>query len=322
MKESVTMSDSINQNSKTIILPYQQAVYDRLCAVARACLCVDRKSIGSLKLRANFLLLGPTGAGKTFLAKAVASEMQVPFLTISVSDWIVLGANARGSAVTWNKIVEFIKSNLCQRGAIIFVDELDKVSHDTNWNAFLRSEIFSLCDSRTPVGLNELEDEFIDVSNVEEVESFLTYRTMIIGGAAFQNIWEERSISSLGFNPEPKSTEKPEIHSLVRWLPRELINRFCSEMFVLPMLTQMDYKLMIQTMAQGVSETWRERFLEIGMARLEQAVRDQKGARYAEEVLLAAVVEERASLANWVPEVSDKEPPSVLDKRDRSIGVI
>lgn len=317
------MIDSINKNTNTIILPYQQSVYARLSAVARACLNVNRKSIGSLKLRANFLLLGPTGTGKSFLARAVANEMQVPFLAVSVSDWMILGANTRGSAVTWNKIVEFIKNNLLQRGAIILLDELDKSYHDSNWNAFLRSEIFSLCDSRVPLGLNELEDdESIDVSYIDEIESFLAYKTMIIGGAAFQGVWEESSISSMGFNPEPTSIQAPEIHQLVRWLPRELINRFSSEMFILPMLTKEDYQCMIETITPGISETWRERFLEIGMARLEQAVRHQKGARYAEEVLLAAVVEERSFLANWVPESSEVEAPSILiDKRNGSIGV-
>lgn len=316
------MSDTNKSISKPVILPYQKPIFDRLCTIARACLYVDRKSITALKLRANFLLLGPTGTGKTFLAKSIAREMQVPFLTVAVSDWIILGGNTRGSSVTWPTIVNFIKKHKNKKGAIIFIDELDKCYHDSNWNSFLRSEIFSLCDARTPLGLNDLDEEESDSVNIDEVESFLAHKTMIIGGAAFQSIWEDQSAPVLGFNPEPSSSTPPQLHDLAKHLPRELINRFSSEIFILPTLTKNDYRTMIETMAENISDIWRKRFLELGMSRLDQAVRDKKGARYSEEILLAAVVEERSCMANWKPESEIPEAPvDDLDDPEETIGI-
>jgi DNA polymerase III delta prime subunit len=303
------MSETTKSIIKPVILPYQKPIFDRLCTVARACLYVDRKSITALKLRANFLLLGPTGTGKTFLAKEIAREMQVPFLAVAVSDWIILGGNTRGSSVTWPTIVDFIKKNKNKKGAIIFVDELDKCYHDSNWNTFLRSEIFSLCDARTPLGLNDLDDES-DVTNIDEVESFLAHKTMIIGGAAFQSIWENQSAPALGFNPEPSPPTQPQLHDLAKHLPRELINRFSSEIFILPTLSKNDYRSMIETMAENISDLWRKCFLELGMSRLDQAVRHQKGARFAEEILLAAIIAERSCMANWTPESGNPEVPA------------
>jgi hypothetical protein len=304
------MSDTNKSISKPVILPYQKPIFDRLCTIARACLYVDRKSITALKLRANFLLLGPTGTGKTFLAKSIAREMQVPFLTVAVSDWIILGGNTRGSSVTWPTIVNFIKKHKNKKGAIIFIDELDKCYHDSNWNSFLRSEIFSLCDARTPLGLNDLDEEESDSINIDEVESFLSHKTMIIGGAAFQSIWEDQSAPVLGFNPEPSSPNPPQLHDLAKHLPRELINRFSSEIFILPTLTKNDYRTMIETMAENISDIWRKRFLELGISRLDQAVRDKKGARYSEEILLAAIVAERSCMENWKPECEEAETAS------------
>ena len=304
------MSDTNKSISKPVILPYQKPIFDRLCTIARACLYVDRKSITALKLRANFLLLGPTGTGKTFLAKSIAREMQVPFLTVAVSDWIILGGNTRGSSVTWPTIVNFIKKHKNKKGAIIFIDELDKCYHDSNWNSFLRSEIFSLCDARTPLGLNDLDEEESDSVNIDEVESFLAHKTMIIGGAAFQSIWEDQSAPVLGFNPEPRSPNPPQLHDLAKHLPRELINRFSSEIFILPTLTKNDYRTMIETMAENISDIWRKRFLELGISRLDQAVRDKKGARYSEEILLAAIVAERSCMENWKPECEEDETAS------------
>lgn len=309
-----------NKNQKNIILPYQQKTYERLCAFARACLCVDRRNIGSIKLRSNFLLLGPTGIGKTHLAKAVAEEMKVPFLAISAGDWIILGGNTRGSEVTWKVIISFIQRALQVGRAIIFIDEMDKIYHDSNWNSFLRSEIFSLCDARLPVGIDDDDDDDDDDATspecVKKIGEFLKYNTMIIGGAAFQNIWEGNSKPLIGFGNSVHTNKPPEIHDLVKYLPRELINRFCSELLILPELKRSDYQAMIEAFSESVPEMWRCKFLEIGMHRLDDAVRHQKGARYAEEILLAAVVSERANLANWVPEVIENATEEVSKTTD------
>lgn len=311
------MSETIKSINTPVILPYQKPIFERLCTIARACLFVDRKSITAIKLRANFLILGPTGTGKTFLAKAVAMELQVPFLTVSISDWIILGGNSRGSSVTWPTIVGFIKKHKNKTGAIIFIDELDKCYHDSNWNACLRSEIFSLCDARTPLGLNDMDDDDSEIENIEEVESFLAHKTMIIGGAAFQGIWENQSAPALGFNPEPIPPTPPQLHDLAKHLPRELINRFSSEIFILPTLGTNDYRSMIETMAESISDVLRKRFIALGLSRIDQAVLHQKGARYAEEILLTAIIEEGSNLANWKPECEAPETlPNICDDPD------
>jgi len=316
------MSDQTIFNNKPTILPYQKAVYEKLCAYARASLLVDRKSISSLKLRTNFLLLGPTGTGKTFLAKEVARELKVPFLAVSVSDWIILGGTNRGSTTTWPIIYQFIQRSKSCRGAIIFIDELDKCYHDSNWNSFLRSEIFSLCDARIPVGLNDPDDEDTLQFCTDEAEDFLSNKTMIIGGAAFQSIWEDKSARKMGFQIASEAEPQTDLTDLVKYLPRELINRFSSELFILPRLERIDYLRMIEFLAEMIPDIWRKRFLELGIARIDQAIHHQKGVRYAEEILLAAIVAERTSMANFVAEFedvgsSDHEP----DKPDDSMFV-
>jgi len=294
------MSDSTAQNTTPFILPFQKSIFKRLCAYGRASLYVDRKSISTLKLRANFMLLGPTGTGKTHLAQAVARELNVPFLAVSVSDWIILGGSNRGSSVTWPNIVKFVQRSKGKTGAIIFIDELDKCHHDSNWNSFLRSEIFSLIDARVPLGIQDSDDDDLPESSAREVESFLAYKTMIIGGAAFQDIWEEQSAPRMGFNVDSSVVDATELSDLARYLPRELVNRFSSEIFVLPRLVRTDYELMIETFSKTLSNTWRERFLQLGHANLDQAVRHQKGVRYAEEILMAAIVAERGCMENFV----------------------
>lgn len=293
-------------NHNTHILPYQRALFDRLCATARAVLCTKR--CGPIRLKNAFMLLGGSGQGKTFLARALSLEMGVPYLPISISDWLLLGS--RGSA-TWPAIFDFIERSASRPGAIIYLDELEKCGSDQSmssaWCAFLKCEVFSLVDSRIPFNINDLDGNPIAQSRIEEVQRFLENRTMIVAGAAFQDLWEERARPSMGFIADDTGNGMPDWSDLVRIVGRETINRFSSELFILPELTAADYRQMVDAMACHVDELWRPRFIELGHARIPIAVEHKKGARYLEEILLAAIMEERACMVNSVPPTMPSE---------------
>ncbi|MDR3766029.1 MAG: ATP-dependent zinc metalloprotease FtsH [Butyricicoccus sp.] len=68
------------------------------------------------------LLVGPPGTGKTLIAKAVAGEAGVPFLSISGSDFVELYVGVGASRV--RDLFEQAKKN---SPAIVFIDEIDAV---------------------------------------------------------------------------------------------------------------------------------------------------------------------------------------------------
>ena len=68
------------------------------------------------------LLVGPPGTGKTLLAKAVAGEAGVPFLSISGSDFMEMYVGVGASRV--RSLFEQAKK---QAPAIVFIDEIDAV---------------------------------------------------------------------------------------------------------------------------------------------------------------------------------------------------
>ena len=79
-------------------------------------------SVGA-RIPKGMLLVGPPGTGKTLLAKAVAGEAGVPFVSISVSDFLGMCVCVCASRV--RDLFEEAKKNA---PCIVFIDEIDAVA--------------------------------------------------------------------------------------------------------------------------------------------------------------------------------------------------
>jgi cell division protease FtsH len=79
------------------------------------------KEIGA-RVPKGVLLVGPPGTGKTLLARAVAGEAGVPFLSVSGSDFMEMFVGVGASRVR-----DLFQTARKQAPAIIFVDEIDSI---------------------------------------------------------------------------------------------------------------------------------------------------------------------------------------------------
>lgn len=82
------------------------------------------------KIPKGALLVGPPGTGKTLLAKAVAGEAQVPFFSLSGSDFVEMFVGVGASRVR-----DLFKQAKEKAPAIIFIDEIDAIGRARGKNA-------------------------------------------------------------------------------------------------------------------------------------------------------------------------------------------
>lgn len=111
------------------------------------------------KIIKGLLMIGPPGCGKTYLAKAIATEAGLPFLSLSASEFteIFVGVGARRVRKLFKQARRLSYSH---GGAILFIDEIDAIG---------RTRTFSFMSGQeTNTTLNQLLVEMDGLQNEKE----------------------------------------------------------------------------------------------------------------------------------------------------------
>ncbi len=97
----------------------------------------DRKRLDKVggKIIRGLLMIGPPGCGKTLLAKAIATEAKIPFISISGSEFVEVFVGVGASRV--RKLFHQARQQAYDSGAcIVFIDELDVIGRGRSFSFY------------------------------------------------------------------------------------------------------------------------------------------------------------------------------------------
>ncbi len=267
----------------------QKAVYAELRALAADFYDYDWHSL-AVTPRTNALICGASGGGKTFLCRLLARELEIPFLDLEYSNWIVTGASTRAGIHTLKGLYRFLDRN---PRAVIAIDEVDKLGQDahTDWTRSIHVELFSVLDRRVMPGIIENVDASEEAAfalPADEIQDRLRRGCFICAGGAWQHLW--RRNRQAGFaGDQTAAPVQPSYHELLEAIRPEILNRFRGTLLFLPPLTSGQYDALLEEVISRLPPEFGPFMRSAATRSVAKAVDTQKGFRWVEELVADAV---------------------------------
>lgn len=211
----------------------QRKVLTRLLELADA--FYAQSTVGPVRPRLFPLVLGPTGCGKTFLIRSVASTLGCAFISVTAGDWIVQGAAADYEPTSY-RILTSIAHN---RRVVLFLDEFDKMrgDWDSTWGRSVSTDIWRTLDHQLPVA-TFLKSARSTIAEVELSESDLTKRVSqslwIVAAGTWQASFDAKP--KIGFSVAPDAAQREftaDALAETQTVPAELLRRFHPDLLCL-----------------------------------------------------------------------------------------
>jgi ATP-dependent Clp protease ATP-binding subunit ClpX len=179
--------------------------------------------------KSNILMIGPTGTGKTLLAKTAAQFLKVPFVVADATTLTEAGYVGDDVETLISRLYTAANNNIdaCQRG-IIFLDEIDKISRKSESNTVSRDvsgegvqqALLKLVEgTRCKISVNGKKSMSNDTVEID------TTNILFIGSGAFvglENIVQKRlQGSSMGFSANIGHSKTGTLDQVI---PDDLVN--------------------------------------------------------------------------------------------------
>lgn len=304
-----------------MIYPYQRKVAEELSRAFKVH-HISRKHNLPVQPRTHTLIVGPTGSGKTWIAKELARRLNWGVFVVNASGWIVQGAKQEA---TFSALMNWVSRQPKCRPLCIIIDEVDKAdSEDQGWWRALKAELYSLLDGVIPPGdytVNTDSDKPEEIAKLANESELRIKNAMIIGCGAFQSIHDSAAKSSMGFVQDPRDVDCSH-DKLSTLLQRELVNRF-GQVLQLPTPAADDYQAMFDEILAIAPTAVVEESKLVMPGFVNESVKNKLGARSVEVLLyrIYSKLAEGDELRPWSEPVDfDPWDVPIVDNHDIDAG--
>ena len=259
--------------------------------------------------RTATLIAGPSGTGKSHVARVLGREMKLPIWQGNVANWMIMGS--RSDTPTFASLVTWVSE---RQSGIIILDELDKLTGTSDWTNSCRLEIHELLDFRVPEaavstpGSSLHEERSGDTTKnlrrgaiKKDVEEKLRNNFFIIGAGAWQAAWQENRQENrheAGSGDPSPAAGRIDNKQMLRSVTPEIRQRFRNDVCFLEPMSKSDYLSVAASIMHRLPKTLLPKFLAAWTPAVEIAVDECLGMRMIEEVLADVWAEEFALHAN------------------------
>lgn len=247
--------------------------------------------------KSNIILFGPTGSGKTLLAKKIASYLDIPFVIADATTLTESGYVGEDVETLVSRLLAAADYNvdMCQQG-IIFIDEIDKISKKNDSSSVrdvsgegVQQALLKLIEGTTcKVEVNGSRKNA--VQNTVEID---TSNILFIAAGAFadmDNIIKKRQsgTNSIGFGSIQNTSKVDRAETLPEdFLKYGMIPEFIGRFPVIVHTSDLDLDALIKILKEPKNNLIHQMKFYFAIDELELVFSDEAIAIIAEHALVA-----------------------------------